>query len=178
MLLACCGGSQKTIEPAPSTVELVDEARGLERRREYLKAQAVYERAFASAPDKRSKVWAGRALSSALIAWGMYAEAETALDEIVQVAPEDVASWHDLGLLRYQRRAYIGAERALRRSIELRPGDPRSHEALGALLVNRRRYGEAITVYETMKKLDLPAQKRDAVEKALELLHRQRALER
>ena len=125
------------------------------------------------APDDRSRAWAGRQLASALIFWGDYEGAETALADVVRIAPTDAASWHDLGMLRYERGDAAGAETALRSSIRHARADPRPRIALAALLVNQKRYEEALAEYEHILELELPDRMRSAVEKGMELLRQE-----
>jgi tetratricopeptide (TPR) repeat protein len=48
-------------------------------------------------------------------------DAEQALEQLVQRAPDDASAWHNLGTVRSQRHDLPGAVTAYRRSLELRP---------------------------------------------------------
>ena len=162
---------------AEQTRALVDRAERHELARRHDQARAAYIRAIEQAPDVTSRAFAAREYASALISWGEYDRAETQLEQVVALAPEDPSAWHDLGLLRNRRGDSEGARQALERSAQAAPRDPRPRIALAAVLVNQRRLEEAVAVYKTVLELELPDRTRAAVERALALLAEELAID-
>jgi tetratricopeptide (TPR) repeat protein len=70
------------------------------------------------------------------------ADAVQALRRAVALAPDDAASWVNLGIA--QERAGADAEASLRRALELQPALPQAHYNLGVLLRKRGRLDEAV----------------------------------
>ncbi len=173
-LVGACGGGRAGVgagvAPAPATERLLAQARVEERARRYDRARALYERAAQEAPDPGSAARALRELARALLFWGEADEGETALARAVALAPDDVAAWHDLGIVRGRRGDLAGAERALRRAVALAPRDPRPRVALGAVLVNQRRWRDALVEYRALQRLELPERTRRAVARAIALI--------
>ena len=167
-LLACAGPTRPAV--APATRALIEQAEQRERARRYDQARALYREAEASAPDPASRTWAARRFAHALLFWGEEAEAETELAALVARDPTDVASWHDLGIVRHRRGDRAGAERALRRAVALAPREPRPRIALAALLVVDRRWRDALAEYRALLDLDLPERTRRAVGRGIELV--------
>lgn len=123
-----------------------------------------------SAADDFNRAYAGRSYALALIFWGEYDRAETELERVVRWRRSDVASWHDLGMLRHRRGDMLGAEQSFRRAIALRKNNPRSRIALAALLWKARRWGAALTEYRALLELELPSRVRKKVQWAIRVL--------
>jgi Flp pilus assembly protein TadD len=171
---ACASRPPRTAQPASSTRALLAEAHRAERERRYDRARELYLRAAREAPDRASQATAWRELGSALIFWGELAEAQSALERVVAIAPDQVSAWHDLGIVRTRRGDRPGAERAFRRAILLAPEEPRPRIALAALLVVERRWEDALDQYRVLERLDLPERTARAVKRAIELLEAER----
>jgi len=169
LLASACGN-----RPPPKAERAVDahleQAHRHEKAHRYDLAEASYRQAIGAAQGPTERHRAQRALADALLFWGRYQDAQAALAQLVGARPADVASWHDLGIVRAELGDAAGAERALARAIDLAPSDPRSRIALAALLVNQRRYAEAERHYRQLLELELPDRLRRAVMRALELL--------
>ncbi|MBT8494771.1 MAG: hypothetical protein KJO07_17070 [Deltaproteobacteria bacterium] len=179
MLLAIgCGPKRPPEAPQSAVDRRIAAAQGHEKNRRYDLAEAEYRAAVAEAGSQKQRGKARRALASALIFWGKYAEAEVALANLVVDRPDEPGAWHDLGMVRAKLGKATGAEQALRQSVRLAPRDPRPRIALAALLVNGRRYRAAQIEYRALLDLELPAKLRSAVNQALDLLDRQLELDR
>jgi Flp pilus assembly protein TadD len=165
-----CGGAPSRAAAAPSTIATLERAEQREQARRYDEARALYIQAGREAPDERSRAHAARRFAAALMFWGEYADAETELELVVKLQPDDPAAWHDLGLLRHRRGDAAGAETALRRSIESAPNDARPRIALAAVFVNQRRFRAALAQYERILELDIPERTRAAVHEGMKLL--------
>lgn len=174
LIAAGCGGPKKA-PVTPATTDLVHKAEAAERQRQYDRARALYREAIGAARDNVSRAYAGRKMALALIFWGEYEAAESALVRVVTWRPDDVASWHDLGIVRHKRERYTEAEAAFRRSIQLRPNDPRSRIALAALLAKQRKYTAALVEYRALMRLELPSRLRSRVQWAIGVLERKTA---
>lgn len=179
ILITACGGAQDADKAAPAqpdaTVRLLEEAQAAEARREYLEAQALYQRAKDSATDPGRRALAARAYGRALIFYGEYGRARAELEEAARLDGGDAGTWHDLGMLLYREQEFARAEQALREAIRLAPRDPRPRIALAAFLVERRRYAEAIEAYRELLGLEPPERLRAQIEAAIEMLERERA---
>lgn len=151
---------------------LVKRAKAQERRRRYDLARSFYEQADRAARDDFNRAYAGRSYAMALIFWGEYDHAETELGRVVRLNPHDVASWHDLGMLRHRRGDVLGAEQAFRRAIALRKNNPRSRIALAALLWKTRRWADALHEYRALLDLALPHRVREKVQWAIAVLQK------
>jgi tetratricopeptide (TPR) repeat protein len=178
---ACGGHGPARREPdaaavaAPTTVRLIEQARGEERARRYDRARALYQQAADTAPDRASAAHAWLQLASALLFWGELADGVRALERVLALDPGSVRAWHDLGVVRATLGDAAGAERALRRATALAPREPRPHVALAALLVKQRRFGEALAEYQALEGLDLPDATRRAIARAIEICRAERA---
>ncbi len=170
VLLASCGGGPRPPAVAPATRALVDAAERAERDRLYDRARALYRRAERTAPDPRSAGFAARKLALALLFWGEYRPARQALRRAVDHRPDDVASWHDLGIVDHQLGDLDAAEADFRRAIALAPREPRSRIALAALLWKQGRRAEAAAEYRALLGLDLPERVRAKVKWAISTL--------
>ncbi len=155
-----------------STKALVKRAKAQERKRRYDKARLLYLQAKREATNDFNRAFAGRSYALALIFWGEYATAETELEGVVRLHRRDVASWHDLGMLRHRRGDLPGAEQSFRTAIALRKHNPRSRIALAALLWKAKRYKDALTEYEGLLTLELPDRVRNKVQWAIGVLRR------
>ena len=162
-------------EPAATTEALLVRARAEERARRYDRARELYQQAVDTAPDAHSKAHAWRQLASALLFWGEIEEGARALERVVELRPDAVSAWHDLGVVRGSRGDLAGAEVALRRAIALAPDEPRPRVALAATLVKQRRWRDAIGEYEALERLELPEATRRAVARALEICRAEEA---
>ena len=93
-----------------------------------------------------------RAYALALVANGLFAEAERVIAEVAADTRGDA----DLidGYLQLERRADAAAEPALRRLAELRPGDPAALNLLGAAVYRQQRYAESVVLLERATELD------------------------
>lgn len=173
-LLGACGGRAPAPpeRPTPATQTLIAQAEAEEKARRYDRADALYTRARAEAPDAPSHATAALAHGRALIFWGEYERAEDALEEATRHAPGDAGAWHDLGMVRHQRGDLAGAEVAFRRSIEASPRDGRPRLALAALLWKQRRHEDALREYEALATLDLPERVHGRVLWAIDTLRR------
>jgi Flp pilus assembly protein TadD len=183
VLLMACGGAPdaaRTASPTndattDTTAGLIEQARDAESRREYLEAQALYQRAKEIAPDAARRAFAARIYGRALIFYGEYQRALAELEEAARLQADDAGTWHDLGMLWHHDREYVRAEQAFREAIRLAPKDPRSRIAVAALLVERKRYPEAIEAYRALLGLHPPENMRAQIEAAIEMLERERA---
>jgi Flp pilus assembly protein TadD len=173
---AACGGSApRPAAVAPATTQAIARAEASERARNYDEARARYQAAERDAPDDTSRAFAARKRASALMFWGEYEAAATALETVVALAPADASAWHDLGILRHRAGDAAGAERALREAVAHAPKDARPRIALAAVLVNQHRYGDALAEYEHILDLDIPERTRDAVHEGIALLRAEMA---
>jgi Tfp pilus assembly protein PilF len=85
------------------------------------------------------------------------AEAETALEQALSIAPHHAAANNELGMLARTRGEFDAAEAAYRRAIESDPGYALAHYNLGVLLdLYLRREAEALEQYEAYQTL-MPA---------------------
>jgi Flp pilus assembly protein TadD len=174
-LLGACGGapaSREPASPAPTTQALITQAEAAEKARRYDVADALYVRARSEAPDAPSHAMAALAHGRALIFWGEYERAATALQEATQHGPADAGAWHDLGMVRHQLGDLAGAEVAFRHAIDASPRDGRPRLALAALLWKQRRHHDALREYESLAELDLPERVHDRVLWAMDTLRR------
>jgi len=171
---AACGAAPAKTKPRvhTSVAALVKQAKQHERKRRYDKARVLYTRAKTEAPDDHSRAFAGRSLALALIFWGEYAGAETELEGVLRLYKGDVASWHDLGMLRHRRGDLLGAEQSFRTAIKLRSNNPRTRIALAALLWKSKRLADALVEYKALLQLELPPRIRDKVRWAIKVLQR------
>lgn len=177
--LCACGGASpdpdEPVAPHSATSALISEGREAERKREYLQARALYERAVAEAPDATSKTYALTELTRALLFWGALEDGRTALEQLIDLEPERASSWHDLGVVRSQLGDQHGADKALRRAVQLAPRDPRPRIALAAVLAKTERYDEALEHYRLLDQMELPERLAKAVDQAIWLLEQQPA---
>jgi hypothetical protein len=158
------------LETAPTEPVAVAEA--AEKARRYDVADALYLQARAGAPDAPSHAMAALAHGRALVFWGEYERAASALEEATQHAPGEAGAWHDLGMVRHQLGDLAGAEVAFRRAVQASPRDGRPRLALAALLWKQRRHQDALHEYEILAALDLPERVHDRVLWAIDTLRR------
>lgn len=172
---ACGGSAPAARQPearAPATRALIARAEAAEKARRYDVADALYLQARAEAPDAPSHAMAALAHGRALIFWGEYERAATALQEATRHEPDDAGAWHDLGMVRHRLGDLAGAEVAFRRAIDASPRDGRPRLALAALLWKQRRHPDALREYEALATLDLPERVHDRVLWAIDTLRR------
>jgi Flp pilus assembly protein TadD len=172
--LTACASASPPPPTTPSAIVRADveQAETAERTRRHDLARAAYQRAVADAHDPASERYARREYAETLETWGELAEAIAQLEGAVAVRPDDAASWHDLGVLRFQKGDAAGATAALERAKQLAPRDPRPRTALAALHWQGHDYAAAAAEYRAMLGLDLPDKLRAKVEWALgELAH-------
>lgn len=174
LVIACIAGcgtqTRRTAEVAPSTRALLESAERAEARRDYLKAQSLYERARRDAPDQHSRARAARAYGRALAFYGEHERAARELALACQLDPNDAGACHDLGVLQHRLGDLKGAEDALRRAVAASPRDGRSRIALAALLMKQSRYRDALREYQAMRDVPLPQAVREQVDWAIRTL--------
>lgn len=158
--------------PAPAVAAEVARAEAALARRDHLVARAAYERAVALATDQPSELYARKELAEALVLWRDLPAAVEQLARLTALAPDDPATWHDLGIVRHTLGDDDGARVALERARDLRPRDPRPRLALAALAWSRHDRAAALAEYRALAALDLPARLRDKVDWALRELAR------
>jgi Flp pilus assembly protein TadD len=173
-------GCATAAPPAPTTPSAVvradvDQAEQAERVRRHDLARTRYQQAVADAHDPASQRFARREYAETLESWGEVAEAIAQLEGAVAARPDDAASWHDLGILRFQQGDIPGAADALGRAKQLAPRDVRPRTALAALYWQRHDYTAAAAEYRALLDLDLPDKLRDKVNWALGELARVQA---
>lgn len=158
--------------PAPATRVAVTEAEDALGRRDHTAARAAYDRAVATAPDRASEVFARKERASALILWDERPAAAVDLARVTELAPDDPAAWHDLGIVRHAAGDIAGARIALERARALAPADPRPRLALAALAWSQGDRAAAAAEYRALAELELPDRLRAKVQWALrELAH-------
>jgi tetratricopeptide (TPR) repeat protein len=170
VMAACGGAAPATEEPGRATQDLLAQAEAAEKERRYDRAHALYVQARRQAPDAAGGAAAALAHGRALIFWGEYEQAQTALEEATRHAPDNPGAWHDLGMVRHERGDLAGAESAFRRSIAASPRDRRPRLALAALLWKQRRHPDALREYEALAGLDLPRRVHEQVQWAIATL--------
>jgi tetratricopeptide (TPR) repeat protein len=168
----CGGSSRRTSAVAKPTLETIERAEVEERGRRYDRARALYRRAQREAPDDLSRAYATRKLALALLFWGEYGPARRELERAVELRPDDVPSWHDLGIINHHLGDYRAAEDAFRQAIALRPREPRSRIALAALLWKQGQLSAAAREYRALLELELPRRIREKVEWAIRELEK------
>jgi Flp pilus assembly protein TadD len=176
-MLSGCATAPPPAPAGPSAIVRADveNAEAAERVRRHDLARARYQQAVADAHDPASQRFARREYAETLETWGELAEAIAQLEGAVAARPDDAASWHDLGILRFQQGDAAGAAEALGRAKQLAPRDVRPRTALAALYWQRRDYPAATAEYRALLDLDLPAKLRDKVTWALGELARVQA---
>lgn len=176
-VLAACATTPPPapIGPSAQVRADIDQAETAERARRHDLARAAYQRAVADAHDPASQRFARREYAETLETWGELAEAIAQLQGAVAARPDDAASWHDLGFLRFQQGDTTGALAALERAKQLAPRDPRPRKTLAVIRWRTHDYAGAEAEYRGMLALDLPPQLRDKVEWAIRELARLQA---
>ena len=170
---ACARPSPRTPSAAVrSEIELAEHA---ERARKHDVARGHYQRAVAQASDPASIAFARREFADTLVTWGEYPEAIAQLEAVVAATPNDVAAWHDLGMLRHNQGNDTRALEALERSKALAPKDVRPRRTLAALRWKRGDRQGALAEYQALAALDLPDRMRPMVEWAIRALEAQLA---
>jgi tetratricopeptide (TPR) repeat protein len=93
-----------------------------------------------------------RAFAVALVANGLYAEAERVIAEI----PDDPMGEKDVvkGYLQLERGANTAAEQLLRAAVDLRPTDPAALNLLATTVYRQQRYAESVALLERAADLD------------------------
>jgi len=169
LLVAC---AHAPAAPTSHDIVKADIARAedAELHRKHDVARAEYERAIQDAADPKTIRYARREFADTLEHWGEVVEATRQLEAVVEVVPDDVASWNDLGVLYHHQGDDQRALAALERAKALAPRDWRPRRQLAMLLVVMHDYTRASAEYREMLDLDLPDRLRIAVKKALELL--------
>ena len=165
-LVAACGHPAPRMPSARVRAE-IDQAETAERARQHEVARGHYQRAIAEAADPPSISFARREYAETLITWGEIPEAIAQLEVAVTAAPNDAASWHDLGILRHNQGDDVRALDALEHAREASPRDPRPRIALAALRWSRGDRAGATTEYKALLELELPDRLRDKVKWAL-----------
>ena len=164
VLTAACAAQQHPTAVEPHTQSLVSQAEHAQRQRRYDRARALYQRAQSEATAPFSRAYASREYGLALIFWGEYRDAEQALSSAVDARNDDVASWHDLGMVRHRLGRLPQAETAFRTAKRLAPRDPRPRIALAAMLAQQRQYRHALAEYRQLLGLQLPGRLRAKTE--------------
>ena len=171
--LALYVGCARTVVPVPpsrpsSVVRSeVEQAEAAETARRHDAARTHYERAVAAARDPASTWFARREFAETLISWGEYPAAIRQLDGALAARPDDPASWHDLGMLRFKTGDLPGAIAALERARGLAPRDHRPRIALAAARWKTGDRSGAAAEYRGLLELPLPDRLRTRVEWAL-----------
>ena len=172
LVLASCASKPPPAALAPATLKTIAAAAGHERQRRYDRARALYRQAVRAAPDRASGAYAARKFAMALLFWGEYGPARRELQRAVRLVPEDVASWHDLGMVDHRLGDLPAAEADFRQAKTLAPADPRPRIALAALLWKQSRLPAALGEYRELLRLELSPALREKVEWAIAALER------
>jgi Flp pilus assembly protein TadD len=172
VVLAACGSPQRPAKPSQITIAAVERADAAEKTRDHEAARALYLDAIATAPDPASERFARRELADTLLHWGEYDAGARQLEAIVALAPDDVAAWNDLGLVRHNLGDHRGAVEALVRARDLEPEDHRPRIALAVLYWKLGETSLALGEYLELRKLDLPDRLARAVEWAIRELQK------
>jgi predicted O-linked N-acetylglucosamine transferase (SPINDLY family) len=85
---------------------------------------------------------------------GDLATAENIYRQIIQVEPNHVDAWNNLGVALQQRRQWREAEMAFRRALQLKPMFPNALGNLGECLRTQRRLQEAVAVLQQAVQID------------------------
>lgn len=169
-VLVACAAPKPVTTPSAVVVADVKRAEDAELRRDHDRARAEYEHAIADAHDPISEHFARREYADTLATWGEHAEMKRQLERAVALAPDDAASWHDLGLVYHHDGDDPQALAALERAKQLAPRDYRPRIALAALRWSRHDTGGAAAEYRALLDLDLPPRLREKVRWALDQL--------
>ncbi len=108
-----------------------------------------------------------------------YAEAEqydqaiAALQELLQIAPDDYRVHGNLGIVYYQTDQYDKAIAEFQEVLRLEPDDPNAYHHLGVIYANQGRAEEAIAAFETYLQLQPDASDRAQVEEWIAQLRRE-----
>jgi Tfp pilus assembly protein PilF len=166
---AACATAAPPAPTGPSALVRadIDRAETAEKARRHDLARQHYQQAVADAHDPASQRFARREFAETLETWGELAEATAQLEGAVAARPDDAASWHDLGFLRFEQGDTAGALVALERSKTLAPRDPRPRKTLAVIRWRSHDYAGAEAEYRGMLGLDLPAGVRSKVEWAI-----------
>lgn len=148
-------------------IELAETA---EKQRRHDVAREHYERAVAVARDAASIAFARREYAESLISWGEYPAAITQLEAALAAQPDDARSWHDLGILRNNRRDTAGAISAFERARKLAPEDKRPRMALAQVLVNAGEFARARAEYQELLEVELTDRERVKVKWMIDAL--------
>ena len=112
-------------------------------------ALAMYDKAIAADPAN-FKNYTGRAKALGLL--GRLDEAEEALQTAVQLAPEYLTAWLNLGLLRTQQQRWAEAERCFQRALALAPHEPEVRLRYAELLSKSERWADAVVQYRAAQR--------------------------
>jgi tetratricopeptide (TPR) repeat protein len=83
-----------------------------------------------------------------LVRSGQYPEAEAALQQAVEAAPDNGPAWYYLGIARFRQDNLSGALEALNKARDLNPGRPGPMLYIGQVYEKQGAYAEALRAYE------------------------------
>lgn len=110
-------------------------------------ALAFYDRAAAVAPQDPRGPRVGGARAAR---WGELEWAAPRLEEALRRDPQDVSSWHTLGLVRLHQGRYEEAKSAYLRGSQLDPTAREHRVGLATLALRQGKYEEALQHYEAL----------------------------
>lgn len=161
LAVALCGCGPRATPHAPLARQAawqttLAQARVAERARQHLQARQLYQTAERQADSAQARAEVALQFAETLLSWEQFADAEAQLQRVVANAPNVVAAWHDLGMVRFRLGLPAGAEVAFRRAITLAPTESRPRIALAAMLWTQHRAADALREYQGLQALPLP----------------------
>ena len=123
-------------EPLTQAVGIILAARACERQEKFSEARSLWDQAVAEHPGD---IAIHNERCRFLFERGTPAEAQQALEQLVQLSPDDPAAWHNLGAVRLRLRNDTAATQALEHSLRLRPDSVSTQQLLRQVTVSQPR---------------------------------------
>jgi len=93
-------------------------------------------------------------LCKLLFEYGEPQDAETRLQQLIGLVPDNASAWHNLGSIQLRRQNIQGAVLTLRKAIELRPAFAASHFYLGLALEQLQEFSAALEAWRQAIQVD------------------------